>query len=538
MPNRTYALLVGINDYPQGIGKLSGCLSDVDRFQAYLAEHAAGRSGPAVEVLKDSEATRANIITLFRSHLGRAKAGDSAVFHYCGHGARSASNAAFKALFPDGMDEGLVCFDSRRPGGHDLADKELAVLIAELAYSDAEVAVLLDCCHSGSATRQVDAFRGLTPRLAHDVLAERPLASYLDGHYARLNEANAGLAVPTGRHILLSACERGQLAQEQPGVGGVFTSTLVEVLQKHGGGLSYADLFMRCRAAVRSHAFDQDPQFEAYGRFDAGCGFLGRDVARTPRYSATFANGGWTVNCGALHGVPAEPEAAAAFTLYHSGSADTPAGTPAGTATARSVGAQATDLTLDFNGDETQRYAARITSLPVAPLAVAFVGDAGLGAVIQRALDDDRSIPVVLVDNAASAHYAIAADPLGVQLLQGGHGRKLGHLDRTHADPTQTADALLAALKRITQWEFGLALQNAKTALDKSLIEAEFAEALADGREPGASPRRQTGSRWLPPRRCAGIRCRRPVPRRTRLRSETCPVRSWRSAAPGRTPTA
>ncbi len=36
MATRVYALLVGINDYPPEVGKLAGCLNDVDHFNAYL----------------------------------------------------------------------------------------------------------------------------------------------------------------------------------------------------------------------------------------------------------------------------------------------------------------------------------------------------------------------------------------------------------------------------------------------------------------------------------------------------------------------
>ena len=274
MPNKVYALLVGVNDYGPDIESLDGCLNDVDLLHEYLNRR-VGSPALAVQVLKNNDATRANVISQFRSHLGQARSGDVALFQFCGHGARWASNAAFRESFPDGKDEGLVCSDSRQPGGYDLADKELAVLIAEVAGNGAHVAVLFDCCHSGSGTRDVSAVRGLKPRLTHEVTTERPLDTYLDGHYSRLRETRQPLFVPTGRHILLAACERGQLAQETPGHG-LFTSTLIDVLEKSGGDLSYADLFVRCRAAVRSRAFDQDPQFEAYDRFDAGAGFLGR----------------------------------------------------------------------------------------------------------------------------------------------------------------------------------------------------------------------------------------------------------------------
>src|ERR1041384_30238 len=122
MGTRVYALLVGINDYPSEVGKLAGCLNDVDHVRSYLSDNFA-KSDLAIEVLKDGDATRDNIIRQFRSHLGQAREGDVALFQYCGHGARWASARAFKEFYADGKDEGLVCIDSRRPGGFDLADK-------------------------------------------------------------------------------------------------------------------------------------------------------------------------------------------------------------------------------------------------------------------------------------------------------------------------------------------------------------------------------------------------------------------------------
>jgi hypothetical protein len=311
-----YALLVGINDY-RDVPKLAGCLNDVDHVHAHLRA-TCDQSALAVEVLKDDDATRDNIVRQFRAHLGKARDGDVALFQFCGHGARWASAKEFREFYPDGKDEGLVCVDSRRPGGFDLADKELAVLIGEVARHRPHVAVLLDCCHSGSGTRSADAFGGLRPRLTHEVPTERPLDSYLDGYYTTLLRKQAPLSIPAASHLLLAACERTQLAQESPqDKSGVFTSTLLEVLEASGGTLSYADLFVRCRAAVRRRALDQNPQFEAFGDFNAHSGFLGRSVtAIGRRYSAYFERGGWKVECGAVHGVPSDPEKVVTLALY------------------------------------------------------------------------------------------------------------------------------------------------------------------------------------------------------------------------------
>ena len=71
VPNRVYALLVGINDYGPDIESLDGCLNDVDLVHEYLKRH-VDPAALAVEVLKNGDATRANVIGRFRTHLGQA----------------------------------------------------------------------------------------------------------------------------------------------------------------------------------------------------------------------------------------------------------------------------------------------------------------------------------------------------------------------------------------------------------------------------------------------------------------------------------
>ncbi|MCC7240580.1 MAG: caspase family protein [Acidobacteria bacterium] len=511
MPNRIYALLVGINDYGTPIRKLAGCLNDVDRLHGYLQHHVQGQELVA-EVLKDAQATRAGIIDGFRTHLGQAGPGDVALFQFCGHGARWASNAAFREFYPEGKDEGLVCFDSR-PNGYDLADKELAVLIEEVASGGAQTAILLDCCHSGSGTRGADAFRGLTPRLTDEVTTERPLDTYLDGHFTRLRDARQPLVIPTGRHILLAACERGQLAQESADQSGVFTSTLVEVLERSGGALSYADVFVRCRAAVRSRAFDQDPQFEAYEHFDARTGFLGRDVVRTPRrYAAWFDLGAWTVDCGAIHGVPAGPDSQVALALYR----EDDAARPVGTATVVRVGAQHSDIALDFASEESARYLAEITSLPSAPTLVAFAGDDDTRAAVQETLDQDSTVRVSLVGANEPSQYRLTAGEGRLSLAQVGREPDIGFVELAGGGTYERAAAsLLPTLRHVMEWERLLALQNPRTKMDTSKVEVVLEEETDAGgtlAHEGAHATlycTRTGSQWR------HIKCRFKVRNRT-----------------------
>lgn len=490
MAQKIYALLVGINDYAPEVGKLSGCTNDVDHFHDYLT--GSFKNCDAV-VLKDSEATRDNIIKNFRSHLGKAKADDVAVFQYCGHGARWAAAKEFKQFYPDGWDEGLVCYDSRRQGGSypfDLADKELAILLSEVAAKNPHLAVILDCCHSGSATRDVDAFKGLKARQTHEVKDERPLDSYLDGYYAKLKQKRAQLFIPASKHIALAACERTQKAQENPRErSGVFTSTLLEVLSKSGSGISYAELFVRCRAAVRQRAENQNPQFEAYNRFNAYAGFLGQDTAAAPRryfvaYDEKEKN--WKVDAGALHGLPTEPEKSVGLVLY-------PEGDPkrlAGNAATIQVGPQKSVLNLDFTGDPQKKYLAEITSLPVAPIQVYLEGETAGQEVLRQALAQDHSIGVNWVDAADGARYGLAAEKgelwlkqreldLRIQGVQGLLPQAQGSTQYSEA----SARLMLTIVKRVVQWERGLALQNHSTRMDPALVDFVYAETLENGKE-------------------------------------------------------
>jgi pimeloyl-ACP methyl ester carboxylesterase len=480
MATRVYALLVGINDYSSEVGKLAGCLNDVDHFQAYLNDNFA-KADLAIEVLKDGDATRDNVIKQFRARLGKAADGDVALFHYCGHGARWASAKAFKEFFPDGKDEGLVCIDSRRPGGFDLADKELAILISDVAKNNAHVVVMLDCCHSGSGTRAADSFRGLRPRLTYEIADERPLESYLDGYYTDLRRKKQPLFIPTARHILLAACERTQLAQETPDHSGVFTSTLLEVLNKSAGDLTYSDLFVRCRAAVRSRADNQNPQFEAYGNFNAASGFLGRKASHAARrFSVFFDQGSWNVDCGAIHGVPTDPEKIVALALYP----EDDQAHQAGTATVLQVGPQRSELKLGFSSDESAPYRAEITSLPLPPMPIYFKEERkGLGFLVQDAIKSDGAANVTLTDIEEGARYALSREGGTLLLKQRETDLPIQGVEIDDAKPEGAANAIVPILKHIARWERSLALENPRTQMDPLLVDFLFAERLDDGTE-------------------------------------------------------
>ena len=479
MTPQVFALLVGIDDYTGPVRKLTGCVNDVDHFEAWLRQGTDPKK-LALEVLKNGDATRANVIRQFRKHLGRAGAGDVVVFHYCGHGAQSASAGAFREFDLGGLDEGLVCIDSRLPGGHDLADKELAVLIDELARRDAHVAFILDACHSGSGTRSVDAFNGLRSRLTLGDPVERPIDSYLDGHYAKLLKKGERLLIPTGRHILMAACERRQEAKESPTENrGVFTSTLLEVLEGAGGDLSYADLFMRCRSAVRKRAKDQDPQFEPIGQFNPWGGFLGRQGAGGRRtFKASFDRKAWRINCGAIQGMPTDPERPVGVLLYPEGNSAQVL------VTVQTLEVGTNDAILDlgsFKPDPAKSYDATITSLPVAPLLLHCAADSPARAALEKALQGDLAIGAAVTDVADGTRYAIDVQGDLMRLVQRESGVLIQAAQGHKGSFEHAAPALLAVAKQVAQWERSLALHNQASQMDAALIDFACSESADHG---------------------------------------------------------
>ncbi len=474
---KVYALSVGINDYSPAVGKLRGCLNDVEAVKTCLSDMFK-KDTLCLETLTDSDATRENIIKLFRSHLGQAGADDVVLFHYSGHGARCKAAKEFQRFYPDGWDEGLVCYDSRESGGFDLADKELAVLLAEVAANDPHIAVLLDSCHSGNATRGADDFLQARPRFTHQIDKERPLESYLDGYYTTLLQQEESLAIPASQHILLAACERVQKAWEGNNHQGVFTQTLLDALTESGPDITYADLFMRVRTVVRCYADNQTPQFETFQRFNAYNGFLGSAAsAGTRSYNVYFKEDAWKAECGALHGLPSDSDKAVEFALYRGEEL-------IGHAEAVQVGPQKTVVdVLDTEVNPEEQLQARITSLPVPPLLVGLAGDEqGIKIVLDCfAAADNRAFGFALsTDPAMEYAYTLVAENDQLLLREGADGR---FVQGAKGYTFLAAEYLFLIVQRIASWDRAVTLQNNSTRMDKDAVQFELVECLENGTE-------------------------------------------------------
>ena len=463
MVRQLYALLVGINNYNHPrITNLKGCVNDVKNMKKYLE----GRfENPQIKTLFNNEATYYNIIDTFRSHLtANATKDDIVLFQYSGHGAREAAAREFKPFFPEGKEETLVCYDSRKNNGHDLADKELAVLIEEVAQTGAHVVVLLDCCHSGSGTREADDFRlGATRRTYHRALP-RPIDTYIDGYYEKQLTETGKVVIPSSKHVLLAACDRTQSARETTIDTGVFTATLLNTLKKMGNDISYANLFLKCRVEIVNLSIDQTPQFDAVNRFNAHSKFLdGEDMADINKKEVFLEDGEWTMNYGAIDGIEITPDCVPVFEIF-SKEDDSKR---VGYAEAKDVFPGKTYIDLDFTPRSFSGFYAKPLSMPTAKHLVHLHGDS---ESIKRFKKQEMNfVSVEFTDSPEGTKYNVEVTPRGIYVYFN-HTKKLiqGYENINFKNNVKyTADLL----RHILRWENGLLLQNHNTELPQDKID-------------------------------------------------------------------
>jgi Caspase domain len=94
---------------------------------------------------KSENPTHSNILNAFRALVANSEAGDSAFFHYSGHGGRLADDNGDE---DDGYDETLIPVDYKTAG--QIRDDAVFTELVSRMPSGSTLMCLMDCCHSGS----------------------------------------------------------------------------------------------------------------------------------------------------------------------------------------------------------------------------------------------------------------------------------------------------------------------------------------------------------------------------------------------------
>lgn len=302
-----FALLVGINAYSGPVPPLRGAVADVhSALETLRVCVPPGDLHPLL--LTDDAATRAAIIDGFRTHLASAGPGDAAVFWFSGHGSQTPAPLRFAPSEPTGQMQTLVCVDSRHDRTPDLLDKEVGILISEVAARGAHVVAVLDCCHSDGATREPSESR---LRAASDVPAlgvrwTEPPADLLSADLLLPELADlSGAGRRSADHVSLAACHSLEAAHEIPADGGhrgVFSLMLLKHLAQPG--LTYRELVARVRCLVESEVPGQHPVLHpTLGELPDEPFLGGRAIRSSTAVTLRHARGVWQVDAGACHGM-------------------------------------------------------------------------------------------------------------------------------------------------------------------------------------------------------------------------------------------
>jgi len=217
------ALLIGVNDYlTEEFADLRGAVNDVELMRDVLVNK-YGFDTANVTVLTDRDATREHILAAL-DELARQAAPDDMVYvHYSGHGSQVKD---LNGDEDDGMDETILPHDARTDGVPDITDDEIGEFLQALRVRTA--IIVLDSCHSGTATRGDILTRSVPPDTRVELYA-RP-----DDDVA--TRAVVPIDVPD-QYIFMSGAASHQNALDGPIQGkyrGFFSYALAEALETAG----------------------------------------------------------------------------------------------------------------------------------------------------------------------------------------------------------------------------------------------------------------------------------------------------------------
>jgi hypothetical protein len=191
------ALLIAVNTY-QAVPSLAGSLNDVAAMREVLIRR-WGFDERNIRLITEQAATRAGILATLQQLVREAGPNDTVYVHYSGHGSQVQD---LNGDEDDGLDETLVPHDGRTPGVPDILDDELDSLFSRLRATSV---IVLDSCHSGTATRSLEIRTRSVPRDAR-----------VDLYRSAATSTRAIVPRMEARHIVMSAAAANQEALDGP----------------------------------------------------------------------------------------------------------------------------------------------------------------------------------------------------------------------------------------------------------------------------------------------------------------------------------
>ncbi len=261
-----HGVFVGINDYvayeDEAGGDLQGAESDALLMKEVLVDH-WGLAEENTLTLLSREATKEAIqeaVTVWLAN--RTGPEDLAVFYFAGHGAQAFDMDGDE---PDALDETLAPTDIMPLSSEkDIRDDEFREWLAAVGTN---VVVILDSCHSGTATRA----SGMRTRSL-----ERPIPPEGGNEPEQIRHRPDPESMADGSTTVLelaaaapnqSALEGpfGAMKDAIPEQRGAFTYYLVQQLREATPDMTYDELLRAVAETLESNDFLQSPQLTGLG---------------------------------------------------------------------------------------------------------------------------------------------------------------------------------------------------------------------------------------------------------------------------------
>jgi hypothetical protein len=285
------ALIVGVNRYAQPGGNLKGCVNDA-LMMGEIAASSYGFDRDHIRLLTDERATTRNIRERLAWLTDDVPPGSVLLFHFSGHGSQIRDRSGDE--LDDHLDE-LICphdMDWDDP----LTDDEIARYVAKVDPS-VNLTIVLDCCHSGSGTRDFFVEPSARPAPKGRYLAPPPDIGFrfaarveLEVDAAAERTVNLrGKRLPIGRPTLreqaqrisqhafvISGCKDDQTSADawiDNDYHGALTYSLSHSLTAARFSRGYKDLVSDAAGWLKGRRFTQDPQLSTPD-VDPLCDFL------------------------------------------------------------------------------------------------------------------------------------------------------------------------------------------------------------------------------------------------------------------------
>lgn len=265
LPPNKLALIIAISKYKPGTD-WNDLASEKD---VPLIREALIKQGFRTEniiVIRDQQATKEGILNGIQKHLiDKAKPGDICVFHFSGHGQQVYDDNGDE---PDGYDEALVTYDSPMdyvPGAErHLRDDAFGTKLEELRMKlgeTGELVVLIDACHSGTATRG-GKFRGTAKKYQpNNYKVAATTTTQVNEKLFGLGDRKSGLA-PMIAFFASSASQLNSQVTINGEDYGSLSMAFFRIVSNAPSQMSYKSIADQIRIQMRRWGLSQDPDAE------------------------------------------------------------------------------------------------------------------------------------------------------------------------------------------------------------------------------------------------------------------------------------